>query len=372
MQKVITINLNGNAYPLEEPGYEALRAYLDRAQEQLRGNPDRAEILSDIEQAIAEKCARCLIAGKTVVTGPEIETILAEMGPVESAEAHAGAAEETQAGSQPRDKGAPKRLYQIREGAMISGVCNGLAAYFNIDVTLVRIGFVLFAVVTAGAALLVYAAMMVIIPYADTSEDRAAAFGLPFNVQELIAQAKLNHAHFRARHAARKKRREARMRACWRPAARFADMGPAAAAEPHTMGYAERAVWGVWVPVFAMARAALFVVWIFAMISLLSTHTVFGFTLPQGVPLWVWMVALLAIYGATSAPLRAMHHGWISGHSHVPGPWIALHGLVWLAFVILFFWLAYTQIPEARALIDGLPRGHELWDQVTRGGVERA
>src|SRR5262249_48718950 len=60
MQKVITINLNGNAYQLDEAGYEALVAYLDRAERQLRDNPDRAEILADLEQAIAEKCLRYL------------------------------------------------------------------------------------------------------------------------------------------------------------------------------------------------------------------------------------------------------------------------------------------------------------------------
>jgi hypothetical protein len=42
MQKVITINLNGNAYQLDETGYEALRAYLDHAEAQLANNPDNA------------------------------------------------------------------------------------------------------------------------------------------------------------------------------------------------------------------------------------------------------------------------------------------------------------------------------------------
>ncbi len=42
MQKVITINLNGNAYQLDETGYDALRAYLDHADAQLGANPDKA------------------------------------------------------------------------------------------------------------------------------------------------------------------------------------------------------------------------------------------------------------------------------------------------------------------------------------------
>jgi len=47
MQKVITINLNGRAYQLDESAYEALRAYLNAAETQLKDNPDRAEILRD-------------------------------------------------------------------------------------------------------------------------------------------------------------------------------------------------------------------------------------------------------------------------------------------------------------------------------------
>ena len=48
MQKVVSINLNGNAYQLEEAGYEALRAYLERAEARLQESPDRAEIMADM------------------------------------------------------------------------------------------------------------------------------------------------------------------------------------------------------------------------------------------------------------------------------------------------------------------------------------
>ena len=84
MQKVITINLNGNSFQLDEHGYEALRAYLEHAEAQLGGNPDASEILRDLEQSVAEKCQRLLGPGKTVVTTAEIAQILREIGPVES------------------------------------------------------------------------------------------------------------------------------------------------------------------------------------------------------------------------------------------------------------------------------------------------
>jgi len=82
MNKVITINLNGNAYQLEEIGYEALRTYLDNAARQLAANPDKDEIITDIEQAIGEKCRALTGPYRTVVLARDIERIIAEMGPV--------------------------------------------------------------------------------------------------------------------------------------------------------------------------------------------------------------------------------------------------------------------------------------------------
>jgi phage shock protein PspC (stress-responsive transcriptional regulator) len=214
MQKVITINLNGNAYQLDECGYDALRAYLDHADAQLGGNPDKAEIIRDLEQSIAEKCLRFLGPGKSVVSAPEVEQILREVGPVEG-----GAAPSAQASQQSKhagnDPGAPthpRRLYQIREGAMLSGVCNGLAAYFNIDPTIVRVAFVVSAVVEMAVTdappwmtVMIYVLLVFVVPYAKTSEQLAAAQGtsegIPYKVQEVVerVKAKFGGLHHKAR-----------------------------------------------------------------------------------------------------------------------------------------------------------------------------
>jgi phage shock protein PspC (stress-responsive transcriptional regulator) len=70
----------------------------------------------------------------------------------------ASAAEQPREQNKPGAGTAPKRLYQIREGAMLSGVCMGIAAYLNIDVTVVRIVFVLLTLLTGGIWILVYIA----------------------------------------------------------------------------------------------------------------------------------------------------------------------------------------------------------------------
>ncbi|HEY7791572.1 MAG TPA: PspC domain-containing protein [Vicinamibacterales bacterium] len=192
-------DLNGVAYQVEEGGYEALVAYLGQAGDQLAGNPDRAEILADLEQAIADKCRAFLGPHKTVVTVAEIQQIIAEMGPVDGdARADhdaAGGAQSAHGGG--ADHGAPRRLFQIREGAMLSGVCNGLGAYFNLDPTIVRIIFILLAILTKGLWVFVYLVLMFVIPYAATPEERAAAHGWRFSAQEVIDRAKRQYAEFK-------------------------------------------------------------------------------------------------------------------------------------------------------------------------------
>ena len=59
--------------------------------------------------------------------------------------------------------GSPKRLYKSDTDVMIGGVCGGLAEYFNIDPSVVRLVFALLGV-TAGSGFMVYLLLWVILP----------------------------------------------------------------------------------------------------------------------------------------------------------------------------------------------------------------
>ena len=199
MKKVTTINLNGTAYQVEEAGYDKLKAYLDQAAAALASNPDKDEILADLEQAIAEKSRSYLTAAKNVISTEEIDRIIASMGPVEGAPAadSAGSATGPEAGSS-SSASSPKKLYLLREGAIIMGVCNGLAAYFNIDVTVMRIIFVVLSAITSGGFIGVYIVLAIIIPYANTPEEKTAAHGMAYTAQQLINRAKNKYETFAA------------------------------------------------------------------------------------------------------------------------------------------------------------------------------
>lgn len=359
MKKVVSISLNGIAYQLEETGYEELRVYLERAEARLRDSPDRAEIMADLEQAIGEKCSRLLGPHKTVVGSSEISGILAEMGPVESPDGNPEAAPHDPGSSGAAASAASsvplprKRLFKIREGQMWAGVCNGIAAYLGVDVTWVRIAFVVLALITTGFVFLVYFALVFIVPYAETSEDRAAAFGAPFSTEEFIGRAKKKPDDHREYQRWRREwRRQQRhwqrqwdqMNAQVRQAT--ANFGPQMAQ------HGSRAIFAVLVPIAAVMGAILFVVFILSLLSLVAQHNIFGWMLPHSMPLWVGIILLVVLYAFATTIVRAFRHGGGPAVAH-PG-WAALHTVVWTCCTLALFWVAYMFFPGVREIVDQL------------------
>jgi phage shock protein PspC (stress-responsive transcriptional regulator) len=59
----------------------------------------------------------------------------------------------------------PKRLTRSRTDRMIAGVCGGLAQYFDLDVSIIRILFVVLTIFTAAfPGILVYIIMWIVVP----------------------------------------------------------------------------------------------------------------------------------------------------------------------------------------------------------------
>ncbi|MDO4522180.1 MAG: PspC domain-containing protein [Eubacteriales bacterium] len=56
-----------------------------------------------------------------------------------------------------------KKLYKSNKDKMICGVCGGIAEYFGLDSTLIRLAFALFSII-GGSGVLAYIAAAIIIP----------------------------------------------------------------------------------------------------------------------------------------------------------------------------------------------------------------
>ena len=56
-----------------------------------------------------------------------------------------------------------RKLYRSRSNRQVAGVCGGLAKRFNVDVTLVRVLFILLGIF-GGSGIVLYIAMWIIVP----------------------------------------------------------------------------------------------------------------------------------------------------------------------------------------------------------------
>ena len=103
------------------------------------------------------------------------------------------------------------RLYRSRDERVISGVAGGIAENLDLDPTIVRLAWVVFALVTGGIALVVYFVMIFIVPEEPAGAAggaAAASGGSPVGVDTSGG----GRAEREARRAARRAERAARWR----------------------------------------------------------------------------------------------------------------------------------------------------------------
>ncbi|RYZ21916.1 MAG: PspC domain-containing protein, partial [Chitinophagaceae bacterium] len=179
MKKIININLSGRVIPIEDAAYDSLQRYIESLRRYFAKEEGRDEIINDIESRIAELMNDKIRKGAACVTEYDIEEIIGAMGRVEDFEAAEGetaastaAAGSTggasyatnntyQQGERQRFKG---RLYRDVNDKFLGGVCSGIAAYMNVDPTVVRL---LFAIITFGGfglGFLLYIILWIVLP----------------------------------------------------------------------------------------------------------------------------------------------------------------------------------------------------------------
>lgn len=167
----IDVDLGGATFRLEEAAFLALRSYLDRARERLGAHPDRNDVIAGLERSIGAKLKeRAAGTGSGTIDETTMAAALKDVGRVDGPDLDSS-------GATPADRtpSSPRRLYRLREGAMLAGVCAGLGAYVEIDANLIRLLFIIGALVSGGIVLIAYLVLMFIVPIALTEAEVAAA-----------------------------------------------------------------------------------------------------------------------------------------------------------------------------------------------------
>lgn len=162
MKQVIHINYQGRVVPIEVSAFDLLKSYKESLERYFKDENGKEEIINDIEDRIGELFQERLKNGSHCITDSDVNAILMSMGMPE--EFDIKEEEEKKAvDTKQNDSKEPKRLYRNEEQKIIGGVCSGLANYFNIDVTLVRVLFTVMVFIF-GIGLIPYLVLWAIVP----------------------------------------------------------------------------------------------------------------------------------------------------------------------------------------------------------------
>lgn len=188
MKKTFTINISGSVFHIDEDAFEKLQRYLQMLNRHFGTALEGQEILQDIEARIAELLIEKTANKTQVVTDEMVNEVMARMGQPEDfneaaeEEPHARAqAESAPAAEQP----VRRRLYRDGDNRMLGGVCSGLGAYFNIDVVILRIIFVVLFFLGVGTSLLLYIILWIVVPKAKTTAQRLEMIGKEATVSNI-------------------------------------------------------------------------------------------------------------------------------------------------------------------------------------------
>ena len=74
-----------------------------------------------------------------------------------------------------------KRLTRVTSDRILFGVCSGIAHYLSVDPVLVRLFFVIMALVTNGSGLILYILLALLMP-----EEKVSAKANGFDTEEIV------------------------------------------------------------------------------------------------------------------------------------------------------------------------------------------
>ena len=153
MKKTLTVNLNNIVFHIDDDAYEMLQTYLADVARHL-SEDEKKEVMNDIEARVAELFTERLQRNKNVVNIEDVEEIIKILGkPSQYADEDENDADASYSKS---EKKRARRFFRDPENAVLGGVGAGIAAYFTIDVTWVRIVLVILALISAGYMIPIY------------------------------------------------------------------------------------------------------------------------------------------------------------------------------------------------------------------------
>lgn len=205
MKRTINVNLGARPFQITEDAYTRLDDYLKSIAACLKNNEYGEEIVSDIEARIGELCDERLKQSHAGFIDIElVNEMINRMGNPEAMVEENDEPKAPNSDEEPKNSDdnkekeykeffknikLEKKFYLNKEERMIGGVIAGIAAYLNVDVTIMRIIMVVLIAAVGPIALLAYLIVWAIAPTAETTTDKLRMQGIeptPENIADKL------------------------------------------------------------------------------------------------------------------------------------------------------------------------------------------
>lgn len=180
MKKTVKINIGGVIFHVDEDAFEILQNYLTAINQRFASQSEGKEIITDIENRIAEILQSKLNDQKESISKEDIEEVITIMGKPEDFDSE----EETKNTQEQYYERTSKRLYRNPENRVLGGVCSGIATYLNIDPLIIRILFIVL-MIGYGIIGVIYIVLWALLPAANTTAQKLEMRGENFNISDI-------------------------------------------------------------------------------------------------------------------------------------------------------------------------------------------
>jgi phage shock protein PspC (stress-responsive transcriptional regulator) len=183
MKITVSINLGGYSFSIDEDAYAELKRYLKNLEFHFAGEESSSEILSDIETRMAELFRAKLTSYKQVINIEDVNQVMTVLGTPEDIS--------NAEGPTTRDKFSSPgyhRMYRDTDHRAIGGVCAGIAAYWDMELWLVRLIFLILGFM--GVGILIYLILYIVLPEAKTTAEKIEMKGHPVNIHNITESVK--------------------------------------------------------------------------------------------------------------------------------------------------------------------------------------
>ncbi|MCQ2147621.1 MAG: PspC domain-containing protein [Bacteroidales bacterium] len=192
MKQTENISLGGYSFTIGKDALELLQEYLSKV-EASSSSDVKDELVSDIEERLAElfieKCGKASVIDLEAVKS--VTSIIGVPEPDES-ESHSEDSTSSSSSGDSAKTSSHRRIYRDMDNRLLGGVLSGIASYFSLDVTFLRLLTAVFMVVffighflqTVSFLVLAYVVMWVIMPAPKSVEEKCEFEGKPLRFDD--------------------------------------------------------------------------------------------------------------------------------------------------------------------------------------------